>query len=189
MSSIPTPSQTVGPFYALGTTWLHTHDLAATAGSGERITIAGIVRDGDGKPVPDAFLEIWQANAQGKYAHPDDPQDKPVDPGFSGFGRVPTDQDGRFRFVTIKPGAVPGLGNRLQAPHILVALFMRGMLRHAYTRIYFSDEAANAADPVLGLVEDAARRATLIAERLPGQAEYRWDVVMQGERETVFFDA
>jgi protocatechuate 3,4-dioxygenase alpha subunit len=189
MSEIPTPSQTVGPFYALGTTWLHTHDLARDATSGERITIAGTVVDGDGKPVPDAFLEIWQANAQGKYAHPDDPQDKPVDQGFSGFGRVPTDKNGRFHFVTIKPGAVPGLGNSLQAPHILVAVFMRGMLRHAYTRIYFSDEAANASDPVLGLVEDAARRSTLVAERVPGKPEYRWDVVMQGERETVFFDA
>jgi len=139
--------------------------------------------------VPDAFLEIWQANAYGKYAHPDDPQDKPVDRGFMGFGRVPTDKDGRFRFTTVKPGAVPGLGNSLQAPHILVAVFMRGMLRHAYTRIYFSDEAANASDPVLGLVDEAARRTTLIAQRASAKPEYRWDVVMQGERETVFFDA
>jgi len=189
MKHIPTPSQTVGPFYALGTNWLHTHDLAGQAASGARITIAGVVLDGDGKPVPDAFLEIWQANAHGKYAHPDDPQDKPVDKGFSGFGRVPTDKEGRFRFITIKPGAVPGLGNSLQAPHILVAIFMRGMLRHAYTRIYFSDEAGNAADPVLGLIDDGARRKTLIAERVAGKPEYRWDVVMQGARETVFFDA
>jgi protocatechuate 3,4-dioxygenase alpha subunit len=189
MKEIPTPSQTVGPFYALGTTWLHTHDLAGPAAAGERITITGIVLDGDGKPVPDAFLEIWQANAQGKYAHPDDPQDKPIDAGFSGFGRVPTDKDGRFHFITIKPGAVPGLGNSMQAPHILVAVFMRGMLRHAYTRIYFSDAAGNDADPVLGLIEEPARRKTLIAERVPGKPEYRWDVVMQGERETVFFDA
>jgi protocatechuate 3,4-dioxygenase, alpha subunit len=189
MAEIPTPSQTVGPFYALGTTWLHGTDLAGAAREGERITIGGIVLDGDGKPVPDAFLEIWQANAHGKYAHPDDPQDKPVDPGFRGFGRVPTDKDGRFRFTTIKPGAVPGLGNALQAPHILVALFMRGMLKHAYTRIYFSDEAGNASDPVLGLIEEAARRTTLIAQRVAGTAEYRWDVVMQGARETVFFDA
>lgn len=189
MAEIPTPSQTVGPFYALGTSWLHDTDLAEGAKDGERITISGVVLDGDGKPVPDAFLEIWQANAHGKYAHPDDPQDKPVDPGFRGFGRVPTDKDGRFHFTTVKPGAVPGLGNTLQAPHILVALFMRGMLRHAYTRIYFSDEAANASDPVLGLVDDAARRNTLVAQRAPGKAEYRWDVVMQGERETVFFDA
>jgi protocatechuate 3,4-dioxygenase alpha subunit len=189
MARIPTPSQTVGPFYSLGTTWLHATDLAKSATAGERITISGTVTDGDGKPVPDAFLEVWQANAHGKYPHPDDPQDKPVDAGFTGFGRVPTDKDGKFRFVTIKPGPVPGLGNSLQAPHILVAVFMRGMLRHAYTRIYFSDEAANASDPVLGLVEDAARRKTLIAERAPGKPDYRWDVVMQGRRETVFFDA
>jgi protocatechuate 3,4-dioxygenase, alpha subunit len=189
MAAIPTPNQTVGPFYSLGTTWLHATDLAKSATAGERITISGTVLDGDGKPVPDAFLEIWQANAHGKYAHPDDPQDKPVDPGFTGFGRVPTDRDGRFRFTTIKPGAVPGLGNALQAPHILAAVFMRGALRHAYTRIYFSDEAANAGDPVLGLVEDPARRATLIAQRAPGTSDYRWDVVMQGGRETVFFDA
>ena len=189
MKHIPTPSQTVGPFYALGTSWLHTTDLTKNATQGERITIAGTLLDGDGKPVPDGFLEIWQANSHGKYAHPDDPQDKPIDPGFRGFGRVPTGPDGGFRFTTIKPGTVPGLGNSLQAPHILVAVFMRGMLKHAYTRIYFSDEAANATDPVLGLVEDAARRRTLVAERVPGKPEYRWDVVMQGERETVFFDA
>src|SRR5262249_14896853 len=149
MKQVPTPSQTVGPFYALGTTWLHTGDIAAKA-KGERIAIAGTVTDGDGKPIPDAFLEVWQANAAGKYDHPEDTQDKSVDPGFSGFGRVPTDKDGHFRFTTVKPGAVPGLGNSLQAPHILVAVFMRGMLRHAFTRIYFSDEAANATDPVLG---------------------------------------
>jgi protocatechuate 3,4-dioxygenase alpha subunit len=188
MKLYPTPSQTVGPFYALGTTWLHTHDIAGQA-KGERITISGTVTDGDGKPIPDAFLEVWQANADGKYAHPDDHQGKKTDPGFSGFGRVPTDKDGTFEFVTIKPGAVPGLGNTLQAPHILVAVFMRGMLRHAYTRIYFSDEAGNGNDPVLGLVEDPARRRTLVAERVPGKAEYRWDVVMQGAGETVFFDA
>jgi protocatechuate 3,4-dioxygenase alpha subunit len=189
MKHIPTPSQTVGPFYKIGTTWLHSHDIAAKA-KGERITIRGTVTDGDGKPIPDAFLEVWQANAAGKYDHPEDRQDKPVDPGFAGFARVPTDADGRFVFTTVKPGAVPGLGNRLQAPHIMVAVFMRGMLRHAFTRIYFSDEAAaNAGDPVLGLVEDAARRNTLIAARASGQAEYRWDVVMQGAGETVFFDA
>ena len=188
MSEIATPNQTVGPFYALGTTWAHTHDLAKDA-KGERITISGTLTDGDGKPVPDGFLEVWQANAQGKYAHPEDTQDKPVDPGFVGWGRVPTDKDGRFRFTTIKPGPVPGLGNALQAPHILVAVFMRGALRHTYTRIYFSDEAANASDPVLALVEDAARRKTLVAERVSGQPEYRWNVLMQGAGETVFFDA
>jgi protocatechuate 3,4-dioxygenase alpha subunit len=188
MRGIVTPSQTVGPFLRLGLSALNTSDLAQKTTSGERITIAGAVLDGDGQPVSDAMLDIWQANAEGKYAHPADTQDKPLDPGFSGFGRVPTDAAGRFRFTTIKPGPVPGRGNSLQAPHILVAVFMRGLLRHLYTRIYFSDAAGNAADPVLALVEDAARRDTLIAKRQPGSSEYRWDVILQGERETVFFD-
>jgi protocatechuate 3,4-dioxygenase alpha subunit len=134
-------------------------------------------------------LEVWQADAHGRYAHAEDKQDKPRDSGFKGWGRIGTDKDGRFRFVTVKPGAVPGPGNSLQAPHILVALFMRGILRHLYTRIYFSDEAAaNAADPVLGLIEEPARRATLVAQRVNGAAEYRWDIAMQGAGETVFFD-
>lgn len=184
---VPTPSQTVGPFYSLGLKWLQTTDLAAKAGAGERITVTGRLIDADGQGVPDGFLELWQANAHGRYAHVEDTQDKPLDPGFAGYGRVPTDSEGRFRFVTIKPGAVPGPGNSLQAPHIVVAIFMRGVLRHLYTRIYFSD-ADNGSDPVLGLIE-AGRRGTLIATRVPGQAEYRWDIQLQGERETVFFDA
>jgi len=185
---ITTPSQTVGPYLHLGLTWLNTTDLAKGASAGEPITVSGTVFDGDGAPVPDAMLELWQANAHGKYAHPEDRQDKPLDQGFMGFGRVPTDKDGRFSFRTIKPGQVPGRGNTMQAPHILVAVFMRGMLKHAYTRIYFSDEAANASDPVLALVESPARRQTLIADRAKGKAEYRWDLHMQGGQETVFFD-
>lgn len=188
MGLIPTPSQTVGPFLHLGMTWLNTTDLATHASAGERIVVAGSVLDGDGKPIPDAILEVWQANAYGKYAHPDDTQDKQIDPGFSGFGRIPTDKDGGFRFVTIKPGRTPGPGNRLQAPHIVVALFMRGMLKHLYTRIYFSDETANATDPILGRIEGPVRRDTLIAKRTPGAAEYCWNIIMQGENETVFFD-
>ncbi|HUN51656.1 MAG TPA: protocatechuate 3,4-dioxygenase subunit alpha [Candidatus Sulfotelmatobacter sp.] len=187
MPGIVTPSQTVGPFLRLGLSDLNTTDLTLKTTAGERITIAGSVLDGDRQPVPDAMLDIWQANAQGKYAHPDDTQEKPLDPGFSGFGRIPTDAAGKFRFTTIKPGPVPGRGNTLQAPHILVALFMRGLLRHLYTRIYFSDSPGNAADPVLALVEDA-RRDTLIARRPPGGGDYRWDVILQGEGETVFFD-
>ncbi len=194
MSLIPTPSQTVGPFLHIGLAWLTTADLAGEALSGERIVVAGSVLDGDGKPIPDALLELWQANAHGRYAHPEDKQDKPIDPGFCGFGRMPTDENGRFRFVTVRPGATPGPGGTLQAPHIVVAVFMRGMLRHLYTRIYFSDEAAaNDADPILGRIKDQVRRKTLIASRTSGAgksdaAEYRWDIVMQGENETVFFD-
>ena len=145
--------------------------------------------DADGAPIPDAMLEVWQADAHGRYAHAEDTQDKPKDKGFAGFGRIATNKDGVFRFTTIKPGAVPGPGNSLQAPHIVVALFMRGMLRHLYTRIYFSDEAgANDADPVLALIDDPARRATLVATRASGTAEYRWDIAMRGDAETVFFD-
>ena len=188
MALIATPSQTVGPYYSIGMDALNCVDLAAKAGAGERIIVTGRVLDGDGAGVPDAVLELWQANAAGRYAHPEDRQMKPLDAGFTGFGRVPTDKDGRFRFTTIKPGPVPGRGNSMQAPHIVVAVFMRGLLRHLYTRIYFSDEATNAADPVLALVEDAARRRTLIAARQGGANEYRFDVVMQGARETVFFD-
>lgn len=189
MSLTPTASQTVGPYLHLGLTPITITDIAKDAGKGEKIVISGRVVDGEGQPIPDALLEFWQANADGKYAHPDDTQDKPLDGKFIGFGRMPTDKEGRFSFTTVKPGAVPGPGNSLQAPHIVVCLFMRGMLKHLYTRIYFSDEnAANANDPVLGLIEDAARRPTLIAERQNGKAEYRWDIVMQGKGETVFFD-
>jgi protocatechuate 3,4-dioxygenase alpha subunit len=188
MSGIATPSQTVGPYLHLGLGPLAVTDLAAAATQGERIVIAGRVLDGDGQPIPDALIELWQANAAGRYAHPEDRQDKPLDAGFKGFGRVPTDQDGGFRFQTIKPGAVPGPGNRLQAPHIVVCLFMRGLQRQLYTRIYFSDEPGNAGDPVLDLIGEPGRRATLIAERQPGTAEYRWDIVMQGTAETVFLE-
>jgi protocatechuate 3,4-dioxygenase alpha subunit len=189
MTLIPTASATVGPYLHIGLTPLQVNDIAKDASTGEKIMISGRVLDGEGQPVPDALIEFWQANANGRYAHPEDTQGKPLDGKFTGFGRVPTDKEGRYSFLTVKPGAVPGPGNTLQAPHIVVCLFMRGMLRHLYTRIYFSDEAAaNANDPVLGLVEDASRKPTLIADRASGKAEYRWDIRMQGEGETVFFD-
>src|SRR5438067_1483847 len=161
---IPTPSQTVGPFFSLGLDRPDWNDLTVGNPQGERIVIEGRVLDGDGAPVPDAVVEIWQANAAGRYNHPDDHQEeKPLDPRFRGFGRAATDSEGRFRIVTIKPGPVPGRGNSLQAPHINVALFARGLLRHLYTRIYFADEAANAADPLLSSIDDRAARATLLA--------------------------
>lgn len=188
MTLVPTASQTVGPYLHLGLTQITIADIAKTAAKGEKVVISGRVLDGEGQPIPDALLEFWQANADGRYAHPEDRQNKPLDGSFIGFGRVPTDKAGGFRFATVKPGAVPGLGNSWQAPHIVVCLFMRGMLKHLYTRIYFSDEAANADDLVLGLVADASRRPTLIAQRQPDKSEYRWDIVMQGEKETVFFD-
>ena len=188
MTRTPTASQTVGPYLHLGLTRMTFPDIAADATQGETIVIAGRVLDGEGQPIPDALLEFWQANAAGRYTHPEDTQDKPLDGGFLGFGRVPTDRDGQFSFTTVKPGSVPGPGNSLQAPHIVVCVFMRGMLRHLYTRIYFSDEAGNAADPVLGLIGDESRRPTLIAQREPGSNRYRWNLVMQGAEETVFFD-
>ncbi|MBI1777954.1 MAG: protocatechuate 3,4-dioxygenase subunit alpha [Proteobacteria bacterium] len=187
MGHIPTPSQTVGPYLAIGLKWLTTTDLARGA-AGDRIAISGSLLDGDGKPIPDALLDLWQANSQGKYTHPEDQQAKALDPAFFGFGRVPTDKSGAFRFTTIKPGPVPGLGNSLQAPHIVVCLFMRGLLKQLFTRIYFSDEAANGTDPVLGSIDDAARRETLIAQRVNATGDYRWNIQMQGDRETVFFD-
>jgi protocatechuate 3,4-dioxygenase alpha subunit len=195
---IPTPSQTVGPFFHLGLDRPEWSDLTAgnpgQAPLGERIVIEGRVLDGDGAPVPDAIIELWQANAAGRYAHPDDTQsDKPLDPNFRGFGRCATDGEGRFRITTVKPGPVPGRGNSLQAPHINVILFSRGLLIHLHTRIYFADEVANAADPLLSSIEDAAVRDTLLARREGGgqegsPARYRFDIVMQGENETVFLD-
>jgi protocatechuate 3,4-dioxygenase, alpha subunit len=192
---IPTPSQTVGPFFSLGLDRPEWSDLTRDGAKGERIVIEGRVVDGDGAAVPDAVIEVWQANAAGRYAHPDDRQsDKPLDPNFRGFGRCGTDAEGHFRFTTVKPGPVPGRGNRLQAPHINVLLFSRGLLIHLHTRIYFDGEAANAADPLLSSIEDAAVRNTLVARREGGgqdggtPAHYRWDIVMQGDNETAFLE-
>jgi protocatechuate 3,4-dioxygenase, alpha subunit len=180
---IPTPSQTVGPFFHLGMARAEWGDLTADHPAGEQIAIEGRVIDGDGAPVPDAVIELWQANAAGRYNHPDDKQtEKPLDLHFRGFGRVATDAEGRFRVVTIKPGPVPGRGNALQAPP-------RGLLKHLFTRIYFADEPANGSDPLLSSIEDSAARGTLLARREAGRPPvYRFDIVMQGENETVFLD-
>ena len=188
MSLQATTSQTVGPFFKIGLDWLNRDNLAGPGVAGERVTVEGCVLDGDAKPVPDALLEIWQANSQGKYAHPEDTQNKTLEPGFTGYGRIPTDDNGHFRFTTIKPGQVPGPGGKLQAPHIVVSVFARGLLRRLVTRIYFPDEPANAADFALSQVEPA-RRGTLIARKLAGQTgTLEWNVVLQGAEETVFFD-
>jgi protocatechuate 3,4-dioxygenase, alpha subunit len=185
---IPTPGQTVGPFFALGLDRPEWSDLTRNNPDGQRIVIEGQVRDGDGAPVPDALLELWQANAAGRYDSPEDTQtDKKLDPNFLGYGRVATDPEGRFKITTIKPGPVPGRGNALQAPHINVAFFARGLLKQLYTRIYFSDAAANASDPLLSLIEDGAVRETLIARRGDDNT-YRFDIVLQGRDETAFLD-
>ncbi len=188
MSLQATAWQTVGPFFRIGFSWLYQDNLAGPGVSGERVEIVGRIFDGDGNPVPDGIIEIWQANSQGKYAHPDDPQGKPTEPGFTGYGRVPTDNAGGFRFATIKPGPVPGLDGKLQAPHLEISVFTRGLLRRLISRIYFPDEPSNASDFALNLVEPA-RRATLIAKKIGGRSgELEWDVHLQGEMETVFFD-
>jgi len=186
-----TPSQTIGPFFAYCLTpkqygyrfgQLAGNDLTTPDIEGDRIRIEGCIYDGAGEPVPDAIMEIWQADAQGRYAHPEDLRD--TNTGFIGFGRMGTgtDPENRFVFDTIKPGSVDGI----QAPHVNVIVMMRGLLTHTNTRIYFCDEAAaNAADPVLNAVEEN-RRKTLIAH---GEGSvYRFDIHMQGDTETVFFD-
>lgn len=188
MSLQATTSQTVGPYFKIGLEWLNRDNLVCEGVSGERVTIQGRVVDGDGAAVPDAILEIWQANAHGKYNHPEDTQDKPLEPGFKGYGRVATNAAGAFRFTTIKPGPVPGPDGKEQAPHLIVSVFMRGVLRRTITRIYFPDEPHNAADFILNLVEPA-RRATLIARKAAGDpGTLEWNVVLQGPDETVFFD-
>jgi protocatechuate 3,4-dioxygenase alpha subunit len=187
---IPTPSQTVGPFFHLGMARPDWADLTVGNPKGERIAIEGRVLDGDGAPVPDAVIEVWQANAAGRYNHSDDKRDDaPLDPGFRGFGRVATGEDGGFRLVAIKPGPVPGRGNAWQAPHINVAVFARGLLRHLHTRIYFANDPRNAADPLLSSIEDDTVRDTLLARRAEGEPPvYRFDIVLQGENETAFLD-
>jgi protocatechuate 3,4-dioxygenase, alpha subunit len=188
MSVHATTSQTVGPFFKIGLEWLYRDNLIVEGVSGERVTIQGRVLDGDGLPVPDAFVEIWQANAHGKYNHPEDTQDKPLEPGFNGYGRVPTNAEGMFRFNTIKPGPVPGPNGKQQAPHLAVSVFMRGVLRRLVTRMYFPDDERNSGDHILNLVE-AARRTTLIAKNTADDpASLEWNVVLQGPEETVFFD-
>ena len=189
---IPTPSQTVGPFFHLGMARAEWSDLAVGNPQGQHLVIEGRVIDGDGAAVPDALIELWQANAAGRYDHPDDAQsDKPLDPNFRGFGRVATDAEGRFRTTTIRPGAVAGRGNTLQAPHINLAIFARGLLRHLYTRLYFADERANASDPLLSSIEDERVRRTLLAQPAGSGGAiltYRFDIVLQGDNETAFLD-
>ena len=187
MRLVATPSQTVGPFFGLGFEALEVADIAAPGVAGERVTIAGRVLDGDRKAVPDAVIEIWQADGNGKYAHPDDTQSKTAQKGFLGYGRVPTNDNGEFRFVTVKPGRVPGRDGQLHAPHLAVSIFMRGLLKRLVTRIYFPGEASNGEDFVLNLVVPA-RRETLIARTSGDGKQLEWNVILQGEGETVFFD-
>ena len=182
-----TPAQTVGPFFAVALP-LPLGPALIPPGDPRAIRLHGEVRDGAGDPVPDAMLEIWQANHHGRYRHPTDGRTLPLDPAFTGFGRSDTDSDGAYWFETIKPGRVPFDEYRLQAPHICVAVFARGLLNHAFTRLYFADDPANADDPILQLAP-AVRRATLLARRADDEgAVYHFEIVLQGAGETVFFN-
>jgi len=195
-----TPSQTAGPYVHIGLApgaagfdiyreelgW----DIAGPHAKGERIRVEGIVIDGTGSPVKDVLLEAWQANAEGIYAHPE--HDGEVEEGFRGWGRVITDfKTGEWAFDTVKPGPVMGRNGQMMAPHITLWLVARGINIGLNTRIYFDDEAeANAADPIINTIEWERRRQTLIARRTEreGKVIYRFDVKLQGEDETVFFD-
>jgi len=182
-----TPSQTVGPYLSLGLLredWTH----LVPPDHPRAIRIEGTLYDGAGEPVTDGLVEIWQAAPSGRYDHPaDDREELPLEEGFHGFGRSGTEDGGRFSFVTLKPGPVPGPDGATQAPHIMVAVFARGLLKQLITRIYFEDEPeANAEDPVLRSIGDERLRRTLIARR-EGESRYRFDIRLQGEGQTAFF--
>ena len=197
-------SQTAGPYVHIGLAPQQagfdifeknfSNVLAEPGTQGERIRIEGRVTDGSGTPVRDVLVELWQANAAGKYNHPADAQDKPLDSTFRGWGRACSDfKTGIWSFDTIKPGSVEGRGGRAMAPHVSLWIVARGINIGLNTRMYFSDEKdANAADPVLNLIEWEVRRQTLIGQResalRDGAAVYRFDIQLQGPQETVFFD-
>ena len=185
-----TPSQTIGPFFHMGIPRGVENILVDASTRGERIRIIGQVFDGEDKLIPDALVEIWQADSGGHFNHPADPARSQADPHFHGFGRCDTVDDGRFLFQTVKPGPVPGQNGQMQAPHIDVRVFARGMLIHAVTRLYFAGEPANATDAVLNSIDEASRRQTLIAnqESLEDMPTYRFDIHLQGSHETVFFE-
>ena len=186
MDLTPTPSQTVGPYLHLGLTDARSISrIAGDGAKGQRVWLTFHVLDGDGVPVPDAMIELWQADSEGNYP----PQDSNADgTAFRGFGRLATAEDGSCTFETIKPGCVPGPGGTIQAPHINVSILGRGILKRLSTRVYFAEEPANVADPVLGLVPEN-RRTTLLAEPDPTRSSH-WifNVRLRGENETVFFD-
>jgi protocatechuate 3,4-dioxygenase alpha subunit len=186
-----TPSQTVGPFLAIGLPWPD-GPFVVPEGTEGAITITGQVTDGAGAPVPDALVETWQADPAGRFNHAGDPRGAvpPAVPQFRGFGRSATDAGGVYRIITLKPGPLPSPDGGTEAPHLDVSVFARGLLDRVVTRIYFPDEAAaNAADPVLASVGDPARVATLVARADPAApGVLRFDIRLQGDGETVFFD-
>lgn len=186
-----TPSQTVGPFFSIGLSGEGENVLAPEDVAGDRIRLEGRVLDGEGQPVGDALIELWQANSSGRYRHPDDNRaDIELEESFTGFGRAATEfETGEFWFETIKPGPVPDPEGEMQAPHLNLIIQARGMLNPLFTRVYFADEEeANQADLVLRMVPQD-RRQTLIADSPGGEPSvYRFDIRLQGEGETVFLD-
>lgn len=188
MSHSTTPSQTVGPYLHIGLEWLDTRDLVSSSVEGDRITIHGRLLDADRQPIPDGMIELWQANAHGKYAHPADTRDLPLQHGFTGFGRQPTNAQGEFTFTTIKPGPVPAMNGQLQAPHVLINIFARGLLRQLVTRLYFPGDD-HASDPVMGGIPEARRKTLIAVPRADDLSQLQWTIVIGGGAdETVFFD-
>lgn len=186
MEAPSTPSQTIGPFFGILLP-LGEGDMAASDAAGA-VEISGQVFDGAGAPVTDALLEVWQANSEGRYAHPADMRELRLVGGFTGFGRYATDIEGGFRFRTVKPGRVAGAEGEWEAPHINVSVFARGLLNRLVTRIYFPDEeAANSRDPLLASIADPAVQATLVA-KAAGRGALRFDIRLQGEGETAFLE-
>jgi protocatechuate 3,4-dioxygenase alpha subunit len=178
-----TPSQTIGPFFAVGLCWPDGPDVVPQGTPGA-LWIGGQVVDGAGEPVTDALVETWQPDPQGRFAHPDDPRE-PSSAGFRGFGRCPTDAEGRWAIRTVKPGPLPAPDGAVEAPHVNVSVFARGLLDRLVTRIYFPDEPeANAADPLLVSIPDPKARARLVAT--PDGDRLRFDVRLQGDQETPF---
>jgi protocatechuate 3,4-dioxygenase, alpha subunit len=183
MSLHPTPSQTVGPFLHIALPWPDGPDVVPEGTPGA-VVIGGVIRDGEGAVVPDALVETWQADGAGRFAHPDDPRG-PATFAFRGFGRCPTDADGRWAVRTVKPGPLPTAEGGLEAPHVNLSVFARGLLNRVVTRVYFPDEAeANAADPVLASIPDPQVRARLVA--VADGDRLRFDIRLQGEQETPF---
>lgn len=182
----PTPPQTIGPFFGVLAPEVGTVSIVPTVSIGTRVMLAGSVVDGAGAAVTDALVEIWQADGDGLWPAQTEASGVPAPEDFTGFGRVATDRKGRFAIETIKPASVPGPDDRLQAPHLVVGVFARGLLTRLVTRVYFDDELANENDPVLMCVP-LHRRGTLIAVST-GAAHYQFDIALQGVRETVFFD-
>ncbi|MGO9216613.1 MAG: protocatechuate 3,4-dioxygenase subunit alpha [Streptosporangiaceae bacterium] len=191
MTGLPlTPSQTVGPFLAIGLPWPDGATVVPEGTPGA-ITISGRLLDGEGAPIPDGLIETWQADPDGRFDHPDDPRGAPENEmAFRGFGRCPTGPDGSYRILTLRPGALPSPDGGREAPHLDVSVFARGLLNRVVTRIYFPDEAeANADDPVLSAITDPVRRATLIATAdTSDKYRFQFHIYLQGEHESVFFD-